>query len=79
MKDLIIDNLKARAGNLNEPGKINKFIRKYEFIMDSLKKQAEIMSKQPCGGCDKQKVTSVITNTPRQTKMEIRDNELYEG
>jgi len=79
MKDLIINNLKARAGDLNEPGKINKFIRKYEFIMDSLKKQAEVMSKRPCGECDKQKVTTVKTSTPRQTQMEIRHNELYEG
>lgn len=65
MRDIIIDNLVKKAGDLNEPGKINKFIALYESIYDRLKRQADLISKNTdCGGCGKRE-------DPRQGQFEL--------
>jgi len=60
VEDIIIDNLAKKAGDLNEAGKINKFIHMYEILLDRVCQQAEMLSKNAnCGGCGKSKEETV--------------------
>lgn len=77
IEDIVINNLTAKAGDLNEPGKINKFIHMYEVLMDRLTQQADMLSKNAnCGGCGKRKdpQDEIIEENPAQGHFDMKDS-----
>jgi len=77
IQEVVINNLAAKAGDLNEPGKIVKFISMYDILMDRLYQQADMLSKNAnCGGCSKHKKQineepGQANEDPRQGKFEV--------